>query len=72
MIPDWMWYTWVGIFAVLEVIAIVNRHEGDTLSELLRRVLGIFPQKQWKILGVGLTIAFVVWFGWHIAFQQNV
>jgi amino acid permease len=69
-INAWWWFAWAMIFVVLEGIAIFNRTKGDTLSELLKKILGIFPVRSWSVVGITIIIGFVVWFGWHIAFQQ--
>lgn len=69
-INAWWWVAWAMIFVVLETIAIFNRRKGDTLSENLKKLLGIFPDRQWKVIGIVIVLGFSVWFGWHIAFQQ--
>ena len=73
-IPSWAWIVWgsvsLGSFAVLETVALANKRDGDTLSENLRRWLGIHPSRPARRFAVpafvvGLAI-FVVWFVPHI------
>lgn len=76
-IPAWMWITWAAIalggFAILETIALANRREGDTLSENIRRWLGITPPNPRRRILVPAFVAgllvFVVWFIPHIVFN---
>ncbi|MGI5493869.1 hypothetical protein [Microtetraspora malaysiensis] len=73
-VPSWAWAAWAatafGTFAALETIALVNRNRGDTLSENIRRWLGINPDRPVRRYTIpiflGGLIAFVVWFGPHI------
>ncbi|MGP4092952.1 hypothetical protein [Nonomuraea sp. KM90] len=77
MIPEWMWIVWLitaaAGFAVLETIALANRRDGDTLSENIRRWLGITPPSLHRRISVpvfvGVLILFVVWFLPHIVFN---
>lgn len=75
--PTWAWIVWLvaalGGFAILETIALANRRDGDTLSENIRRWLGIYPPSPMKrfflpafVFGM---VAFFVWFIPHIVFQ---
>ncbi|MFC4533986.1 hypothetical protein [Sphaerisporangium dianthi] len=68
------WLVWGGLalgsFAVLETIALLNHREGDTLSERLREWLGIYPVKHWRLATSAALLGLLVWFGWHIVFQQ--
>ena len=45
--PSWLWIAWLAAvalsFGVLEGAALLSRAPGDTLSENLRRWLGIYP-----------------------------
>lgn len=63
-LPDWAWAAWglavLATFAVLEGIALLNRRDGDTLSEHLRRWLGIDPANERRKAAVPLFIAAVV------------
>ncbi|MGH3096955.1 MAG: hypothetical protein ACRDMV_13270 [Streptosporangiales bacterium] len=70
MSPDIIWASVVGaflaVFGVFEGLALHNDTAGDTLSETLRRWLGIVPHKPWRTAGVAVFVAFLVWFGLHI------
>lgn len=74
MVADWLWVVWIvaclATFGVLEGIAIVNRTEGDTLTENLKRWLGIDPPRPWKRAGIAtftsVVLGFVSWFVPHI------
>lgn len=68
----WLWWAglFVASFAVLETWALLNRREGDTLSERLREWLGIRPVKHWRLATSAAVLGFLLWFGWHIVFQQ--
>ena len=73
-IPTWAWITWAAVtvvsFAVLEAIAILNGRSPDTLSENIRRWIGVEPQSRTRLIGVPLFLAvlfgFVAWFVPHI------
>lgn len=77
MIPAWMWIVWLAVaaggFAILETIALANRRDGDTLSENIRRWLGITPPSTRRRIAVpvfvGALILFLVWFLPHIVFN---
>ncbi|MEV4474657.1 hypothetical protein [Nonomuraea sp. NPDC049504] len=73
-IPSWAWMVWaalsVGSFLILEFAALANTRENDTLSENLRRWLGLDPPRPVRKILAPLFIAglvgFVVWFVPHI------
>ncbi|MEV0616176.1 hypothetical protein AB0I81_22875 [Nonomuraea sp. NPDC050404] len=77
MIPEWMWIAWLAIaaggFAVLETVALINRRRGDTLSENIRRWLGITPPSVQRRIAVpvfvAVLVAFICWFLPHIVFD---
>lgn len=71
-IPTWIYAVLTGVILVLEAVAIFNRKSGDTISEWLRKILGKFPETQWGIFALGGFLVFLVWLGWHIAFQSVV
>lgn len=50
--PLWLWAIPAGSFAVLEAIAIRNRRQGDTASQLLRWLAGIKPVRPWGTDGM--------------------
>jgi hypothetical protein len=70
-----IWAIWLLLaavsFAVLEIIGLVNRRPGDTLSENTRRWLGTDRTwRTWGALGfVAALVGFVVWFVPHIVFS---
>lgn len=65
------WIVWAvvtgGSFAVMEWLTL-RRHE--TLSETLRRWLGVAPRKPWRRVGVpafvAVVLGFAAWFIPHI------
>lgn len=65
-----IWAVWLalvlGTFFALEVPAIANTVEGDTLSERLRAWLGIRPRRWWRVIGAWLFLGFLGWFAVHI------
>ncbi|MCW2901022.1 MAG: hypothetical protein JWO67_3287 [Streptosporangiaceae bacterium] len=73
-IPSWAWITWavvaIGSFAVLETIAIVNGRSPDTLSENIRRWIGIEPPSKARLIGIpaflAVLLGFTAWFVPHI------
>src|SRR2546426_677788 len=65
-ISPWLWLIPVGSFATLETLAILNRHQGDTFSEVLRRLTGINPRRPWRPLGVAAIVAFCTWLPAHL------
>ena len=77
MIPAWLWISWITCtlagFIILEAVALANRRSGDTLSEYIRKWLGIYPPSHIKRFGttafVVALVGFVVWFIPHIVFQ---
>lgn len=76
-IPGWAWILWGSVslttFLVLEVIALTNERTGDTLSENIRRWLGITPPSPVRQVAVPVFVAvllgFVAWFLPHILFS---
>lgn len=76
-IPEWAWIAWLALagggFTILETIALANRRDGDTLSENIRRWLGITPPNARRRVTVpvfaAVLILFVVWFIPHIVFN---
>ncbi|MBF8189121.1 hypothetical protein ITP53_25985 [Nonomuraea sp. K274] len=76
-IPEWGWIAWLAVsaggFAVLEGIALVTEDKPDTLSENIRKWLGIDPVSKRKRVAVpvfaGSLIAFLAWFIPHIVWS---
>ncbi|MCW2881920.1 MAG: hypothetical protein JWQ95_6020 [Sphaerisporangium sp.] len=73
-VPAWAWIAWavasLGVFAALETVALANRRTGDTLSENIRRWLGIHPYRPVRRYAVPafavVLLGFVAWFVPHI------
>lgn len=65
-ISPWLWLIPAGSFAVLETIAIHNRQQGDTLSEVLRFLAGINPRRPWRPIGIAAIVAFCTWLPIHL------
>lgn len=73
-IPDWAWIAWGATsfvsFLVLELVALQNHKYGDTLSENIRRWLGMDPPNSRRQIAVpafvALLVGFVIWFVPHI------
>ena len=68
------WIIWAGLalggFFLLEFTAIGEHHMERTLSENIRRWLGIYPVRRWRRLGgllfAGILGTLVTVFIWHI------
>jgi hypothetical protein len=55
-VTSWQW-TWLSLFvvgALVEVLALINRSKGDTLSEQVWLILGVFPAKVCQVDGNAL------------------
>lgn len=66
MIWPVVWFAWTCMFAVAETIALVNRREGDTLSETVRALFHTRTSKAGRaVFAVGWA-GFSVWFAIHI------
>jgi hypothetical protein len=55
----WLWVIWLGLFLAIELPAIFNDEQGDTLSEHVWAVTDI-SFFWWLFAG------FVIWFGAHL------
>lgn len=74
MVPSWAWIAWgvatLGTFLALEAVALGNKYDGDTLSENVRRWLGIDPPRPVRQVAVPLFVSvlagFLAWFVPHI------
>lgn len=70
----WVWIIWaagaLASFLIIELTAVFTNHMERTLSEELRRWLGIYPVRPWRKLGgvlfASLLLAAVGVFIWHI------
>ncbi|OEJ21098.1 hypothetical protein [Streptomyces subrutilus] len=61
-----IWTLWTVVFAVAETIALVNRREGDTLSETTRRLFRTRTSKAGRAAFAVGWIGFSGWFAIHI------
>ena len=65
-----IWIAWLlttGIsFAMLEGYAIKNRKTKGTLTYTLRKHLGLYPARPWRVLGGILVCGASTWFAIHI------
>lgn len=62
-----LWLLTVGAsFTILEAHAILNKRTEATLTYTLRKHLGIYPVRPWKILGSGVVIGFSGWLAVHL------
>lgn len=68
MSSNLVWAVWAGVaflsFAVLELWGL--RRPGGTLSETLRRLLGVDPRKRWRGIAIALFLGALVALGWHV------
>lgn len=66
------WIIWIVMFLVIEALALVNKTEGDTLSEKIRSWGGIkTPERkgaQWAVFLAFLV--FIIWFPIHILTER--
>ncbi|MYW67155.1 hypothetical protein GTY65_24250 [Streptomyces sp. SID8379] len=61
-----IWIVWSCLFGAFETIALVNRREGDTLSENFRRLFHTRTSKAGRaVFAVGWS-GFSAWFLIHI------
>ena len=64
------WWAWIGLFFVIEGVAITNKKRGDTLSEHVWKFLGV---NGWKVpsypwLRRGAFSGLFIWLGGHFFF----
>lgn len=65
---DWSDVVWGGILAVaalVETVALLNKRQGDTLSERTRAWLRVYTRPGRALFAVG-WVGFAVWFFFHI------
>jgi hypothetical protein len=73
-VPGWAWIAWgvgsLAVFGILEFAALKSPAVGDTLTENIRRWLGIEPPSRQRQIAVpvflGAVVSFVAWFVLHI------
>jgi len=70
---DWYtagWLAWFAMFLCLELPALVNRYDGDTLSEKTWAWFRVFDDRHtpttWVLRGV--LLLFLCWLTLHLAF----
>lgn len=62
----WLWIAWIVAFFALEVPALLNKREGDTLSEHLWRWFSINEQGHfWRLRRFAL-LAILAWLAAHL------
>lgn len=66
-----LWYLWLGIFAVVEGVALVRKDRGDTLSEHTRKWFRT-DTKRGKFLWLSAWGAFATWFAVHIGWEGTI
>lgn len=65
MVPTWAWLVALGLLLALEVVALVNRQPGDTLSEHVWRWFSVGDRAPfWRLRRVVL-LAFMAWLTVH-------
>jgi hypothetical protein len=57
-VPAWVWFVWIGLFVVLETVAILTAERGDTLTET---TLTTLP----GLLGSAVILGFFGWLAVH-------
>jgi hypothetical protein len=60
------WILWIAMFFCIEIPALFNRHNGDTLSEHLRSWFAISNKSTGYKFRRFTLIAFLAWFSAHI------
>lgn len=67
-----LWVVWLGYFVVVEAVALINKTEGDTLSEHVWKWFGIGlngkprpPVTGWVRLRRFSLLAFMAWLSIH-------
>ncbi|AWI33269.1 hypothetical protein DDW44_30805 [Streptomyces tirandamycinicus] len=61
-----LWTAWVAFFVVYETIALLNRKDGDTLSENTRGLFRIRRSKAGRAIFTVAVAGGAVWFLLHI------
>lgn len=67
----WAWVLWGLAFAVIEGAALINKEQGDTLSEHLRKWFNT-GSKAGRWAWLVTAGVFFAWFVTHIAVQGSV
>ncbi|MER5831231.1 hypothetical protein ABT116_10425 [Streptomyces sp. NPDC002130] len=61
-----VWALWTSLFALFETWELINRKEGNTLSENTRRLFRIRPSKAGRAAFTVGWLGFSEWFLLHI------
>ncbi|MFE1289642.1 hypothetical protein [Streptomyces sp. NPDC058751] len=61
-----VWVLWTSLFALFETWALVNKLEGDTLSENTRKLFRIRTSKAGRAVFTVGWLGFAAWFLLHI------
>ena len=59
------WFFWLFVLALIELIAVVNPHKGDTFSEYTWSKLNTLPMQM-------LVGAVLFWLAWHFLFARFI
>jgi hypothetical protein len=65
----WLWLSWIGLFLILEAVALVRKERGDTLSEHVWNWFSLkgkkHTKKPWQVAVRFGFIAFWAWLTIH-------
>ncbi|MFD9248398.1 hypothetical protein [Streptomyces bottropensis] len=61
-----VWSAWTAVFALFETWALINKRDGDTLSENTRRLFRIRTSKTGRAIFTVGWVGFSGWFLLHI------
>ena len=69
-----LWGIWALVvllsFGALEAWAIIGgRKEPKTLTEIVRRVMGVEPRKWWRGIASALLVGILAWLALHFIFK---
>lgn len=60
------WLAWGAAFGVIETLALINRRDDDTLSELTRSLFRVRRSRAGRIAFAAAWLGFAGWFLVHI------
>jgi membrane-anchored glycerophosphoryl diester phosphodiesterase (GDPDase) len=68
MIDGWTvaWIFWVAMFFVIEIPALINKTQGDTLSEHIRKWFSTTDKTRWWIARRAVLVLAMIWFLLHL------
>lgn len=64
-----LWVAWTAAFILVETLALINRREGDTLSENVRALFRTRTSKVGRAIFAVVWFGFSGWFAIHILFE---